>query len=60
MTDWINTKTANEIMDSGVTDRTFRDKFKDIIRTKKTPGGHLRWDKESVKAAAGEDSEVIR
>lgn len=46
---WISTGKANRIMDLGICDRTFREKFKDSIRWKFTPGGQYRWSREDVE-----------
>lgn len=58
---WISTGKANRIMDLGICDATFRDKFRGSIRWKLTPGGQYRWSREDVEAVArmGEEPERL-
>jgi hypothetical protein len=59
MTKWISTEKANKIADSGVTDRRFRDKFRDVIGNQLTDSrGKLLWDEAQVKAYFGVIGEV--
>jgi len=50
--EWISTGKANRIFDGGIDDRTFRDKFRDALRTKLTPGGQFRWLRTEVEQLA--------
>jgi hypothetical protein len=49
---WITTREANEILDGGISDQTFRIKFRDHIPWKLTPGGKLRWLRSAVQELA--------
>lgn len=54
MTNWISTAKANRIAESGVTDRRFRDKFRDVISNQLTdPRGKLLWDEAQVRRYFG-------
>ena len=46
---WIATGKANRILDLGICDDTFRDKFRDCIPWKLTPGGQMRWLRSAVE-----------
>lgn len=46
--DWISTGRANQILNIGICDDTFRDKFKDSIPWMLTPGGKVRWNRQAV------------
>lgn len=50
--EWISTGDANRILNCGVCPRTFRDKFRDCIPWKVTPGGQYRWLKSAVEELA--------
>lgn len=58
--EWIPTGKANRILNIGIGDDTFREKFRDCIRWKMTPGGQFRWSREDVEAVAcmGEDTRM--
>lgn len=49
---WISTGEANRIFNCGISDCTFRNKMRGIIRSRLTPGGNIRWFKPDVEAAA--------
>ena len=49
---WISTGKANRILDGGICDDTFRDKFKDSLPWKLTPGRHMRWLRSAVEDLA--------
>ena len=51
-TNWISTGKANQILDCGIADATFRDKFKDCLPWRKTPGGQFRWLRKAVEEVA--------
>jgi len=50
--DWIPTSEANDIFDGGISDQTFRLKFRDYLPWKLTPGGKLRWLRSAVQELA--------
>ena len=52
MTEWISTGAATRLANLGITEQTFRLKFRECIRWKLTPGGHIRWSREDVEAIA--------
>ncbi len=52
MSDWITTGEAVRILGFHLSTRTFRDKYRDIFPWILTPGGHFRWLRASVEAAA--------
>lgn len=53
MTDaWISTGKANRILNAGICDATFRDKFREFIPWKLTPGGQFRWLRAAVEELA--------
>lgn len=51
--DWISTAHANRLLAIGICNRTFREKFIEVIAWKRTPGGHLRWSRIEVEVIAG-------
>ena len=59
MTTWISTREANELADTSLTDRRFRDKFRPLIRHRKyEERGIVRWDRDAVIAFFGEGREI--
>ena len=52
MDEWISTGDANRLLNGGICGKTFRDKFRDCIPWKLTPGGHIRWLKSAVEDIA--------
>ena len=50
--EWITTTAANAILNTGISDRTFRDSFRDCLPWKPTPGGKFRWLKVAVEELA--------
>ena len=56
--DWITTTEANAILNTGITDRTFRDSFRDCLPWKPTPGKKMRWLKSAVEQLAHVDAKA--
>ena len=52
---WVRTGEANRILGVGITEKTFRDKFRDILPWHWTKGGRMEWLKEAVEALALKD-----
>lgn len=50
--EWIPTSEANQLLNAGLCDRTFRDKFRDSLPWRLTPGGKLRWFRPAVEDLA--------
>lgn len=46
---WISTAQANQILNIGICDDTFRQKFKGCVRWIMTPGKQYRWNREDVE-----------
>lgn len=55
--DWISTGKANRLLNIGITDLTFRLKFRECLRFRMTPGGQFRWFKPDVAALAASGEE---
>ena len=49
---WISTTKANQILDGGICDRTFREKFRECLPWKLTPGRQLRCLRAAVEELA--------
>jgi hypothetical protein len=47
--DWITTAEANAILNTGISDRTFRDGFRDCLPWRPTPGKKMRWLRSAVE-----------
>ena len=45
---WISTSKANRLLDLGICDDTFREKFRPYLPWKLTPGGQFRWLRAAV------------
>ena len=58
MNQWISTGQANKLVNIGICDRTFREKFRECLRWKLTPGGHIRWSREDVESVAVNSDQV--
>ena len=50
--DWISTGKANRLLNAGIGDTTFKEKFRDCIPWRLTPGGHYRWLRAAVEEIA--------
>lgn len=50
--DWITTGEAIRILGFYLSAHTFRDNYQGIIPWVTTPGGHYRWDRQSVEEQA--------
>lgn len=53
--DWVSTSRANRILNCGICDDTFREKFRESIRWKLTPGGQYRWNRKDLEELASMD-----
>ncbi len=49
---WISTGEANRIFNGGISDNTFRDKFRGCITNRLTRGGQHRWLRAEVEKIA--------
>lgn len=47
---WVSTGDAMRMLNLGIHVKTFREKFRDFIPCRKTPGGHLRWNAAAILA----------
>jgi hypothetical protein len=56
--EYITTTEANAILNTGISDRTFRDSFRDCLPWKPTPGGKFRWLKSAVEELAHTDAKA--
>ncbi len=49
---WISTGAALKLMNLGICATTFREKFRDCLPWKLTPGGHIRWNRAAIQELA--------